>query len=314
MKIKIGVSSCLLGEKVRFDGGHKQDRYITDILGDYFVFAPVCPELEVGMGVPRESVQLEGSVKSPRMIGNKTGEDWTDRMNKYSERRVREIGKLNLSGYILKQNSPSCGMERVRVYAKNGIPSKSGIGLFAAELMKAYPLLPVEEEGRLNDPALRENFITRVFTFRRLQDLIDSGFKRGDLVKFHTLHKYLIMAHSPKHYSEMGRLVADPKKYSSAELQEKYSAALMEALAVKATPKKHVNVLQHILGYLKNHLNGDEKKEILETIEDYYKELVPLVVPVTLLRHYVRKYKVPYIADQIYLKPHPKELMLLNHV
>ena len=314
MKIKIGISSCLLGEKVRFDGGHKQDRYITDILGDYFVFAPVCPELEVGMGVPRESVQLEGSVKSPNMIGNKTGADWTERMNKYSERRVREIGKLNLSGYILKQNSPSCGMERVRVYAKNGIPSKSGIGLFAAELMKAYPLLPVEEEGRLNDPALRENFITRVFTFRRLQDLIESGFKRGDLVKFHTLHKYLIMAHSPKHYSEMGRLVAEPKKYSPAELQEKYSALLMEALSVKATPKKHVNVLQHILGYLKDHLNEDEKKEILETIDDYYQELVPLIVPVTLLRHYVRKYRVPYVSEQIYLKPHPKELMLLNHV
>lgn len=312
--IKIGISTCLLGQKVRFDGGHKHDRYITDILGQYFKFVPVCPEIDVGMGVPREAVRLEGSAAAPRMIGGKSGKDWTAKMNSYSTRKARQLERLSLSGYILKKGSPSCGMERVRVYAGSGIPSRDGVGLFARALLDRFPMLPIEEEGRLNDARLRENFIVRVFAYHRLQRLFRGRFSRDAVVKFHTVHKYLLLAHSPKHYKMLGQLVAAVAKLPPAEFRTKYSESFMEALAVKTTTKKNVNVLQHILGYLKERLGPAEKEDILRVIEDYRDELVPLIVPITLLRHYIATFEVEYIRDQIYLNPHPKELMLRNHV
>lgn len=312
--IAVGVSTCLLGQRVRWDAGHKHDRYITDILGQFFRFVPVCPEVEVGMGVPRESVRLIGSVDAPRMVGNKTGTDWTDRMRDYSDKRVKQRDISDLCGYILKKDSPSCGMERVRVYSESGMPAKKGIGFFAESLLKRYPLLPVEEEGRLNDPRLRENFIVRVFAYFRLRKLFSGGCTRGQLVAFHTAHKYLIMAHSQKHYKLLGKLVADVKKYTPAEMRDRYSHLFMEAFSFKTTTRKNVNVLQHIMGYLKNHLAGPEKQDIINVIEDYHRGLVPLVVPMTLLRHYIDKHRVEYIQGQIYLNPHPKELMLRNHV
>jgi len=312
--LRVGISSCLLGEKVRFDGGHKKDRYLTDILGNYFEWVPVCPELEVGMGIPREAVRLTGDHASPRMIGVKSETDWTERMVRYSERRIRQLAELNLSGCILKSDSPSCGMERVKIYSKGGMPMKNGRGNFTDVYMKGFPLVPVEEEGRLNDAKIRENFITRVFAYHRLQNLLTGKFSRGELVKFHTINKYLMLAHSPKHYDLLGRVVANAKRKGESELKETYGNLLMEGLKVKTTTKKNVNVLHHILGFLRGHLIDSERKDILEIIEDYHKELVPLIVPLTLVRHYIRKYGVEYISNQVYLNPHPKELMLRNHV
>ncbi|NIM19137.1 MAG: DUF1722 domain-containing protein [Candidatus Latescibacteria bacterium] len=313
-RIRIGISSCLLGQKVRFDAGHKHDRFITDVLGPYFEFVPVCPELEVGMGVPRESVKLQGNPEAPLMVGNKSGKDWTARMNRYADRRVRRRDMTDFSGYILKKDSPSCGMERVKVYGESGMPERRGRGLFAAALMRQHPLLPVEEEGRLNDFKIRENFIVRVFAYHRLRILFKSSFRRGELVRFHAAHKYLLLAHSPKHHKLLGQLAANMKRYEVPVFREKYSALFMEALKMKSTARKNVNVLHHILGFLKDHIDPSDKRDILQVIEDYRNELVPLIVPVTLLKHYVNKHGIEYIQDQIYLNPHPKELMLRNHV
>ena len=313
-KINIGISSCLLGEQVRYDGGHKHDRFLTDVLGPYVEWVPVCPELEVGMGIPREAVRLVGPPSAPRMVGIDSGKDWTEKMLAYSRRRVEQIGKLNLSGYILKSKSPSCGMERVKLYNPKGMATKDGVGLFAEVLIKGHPLIPVEEEGRLNDPHLRDNFIVRVFAYHRLQKLMEGRFTVGRLVEFHTAEKYLLLAHSPKHYRELGPLVANAKKMPVAEVKERYRALYMECLKVRSTVKKNTNVLQHIVGYLPDGLPAAERKEILQVIEDYRTGFVPLVVPVTLLRHYVRAHSVAYIQNQVYLNPHPKELMLRNHV
>lgn len=313
-RLRIGISSCLLGEQVRYDGGHKHDRFLTDVLGSFVEWVPVCPELEVGMGVPREAVRLTGDASAPRMVGTDSGDDWTDRMRDWSRLRAERLTSLKLSGYILKSKSPSCGMERVKVYGAKGMPSKQGRGLFADALMKRHPLLPVEEEGRLNDPRLRENFIVRAFAFHRLMGLMDGGFSVGKLVEFHTAEKYLLLAHSPKHYRQLGPLVAGAKGIPAAELKERYTALFMECLAVKTTVKKNVDVLMHIVGFLPDAVPSGERREILQVIEEYRRELVPLVVPVTLLRHYVRAHDVKYIANQVYLNPHPKELMLRNHV
>jgi uncharacterized protein YbgA (DUF1722 family)/uncharacterized protein YbbK (DUF523 family) len=312
--LRVGISTCLLGQKVRYDGGHKRDRYLTDILEAYFDFVPVCPELEIGMGVPREAVRLVGSPAAPRMVGRESGRDWTDRMNKYSERRTKQIARMRLSGYILKKDSPSCGMERVKVFDAKGMPQRKGAGLFAMALKGALPLLPVEEEGRLHDARLRENFIVRVFAYHRLLVLFRGRWSRGQVVDFHASQKLLLMAHSQQHYRQLGQLVAAIKQRDPEEFRDEYSRLTMEALGYKTTTKKNVNVMQHMLGYLKKQLAAEDKKYILEVIEDYRHELVPLVVPLTLLKHYLEKHEVGYLTDQTYLQPHPKELMLRNHV
>jgi uncharacterized protein YbgA (DUF1722 family)/uncharacterized protein YbbK (DUF523 family) len=314
LPIKIGISTCLLGEKIRFDGGHKKDKYLTEVLGNYFEFVPSCPEIEIGMGVPRESVRLVGSPNSPRLVGPKSNTDWTDKMLYYSDKRIKVLDKINLCGYILKSDSPTCGMERVRVYSESGIPNRAGRGLFADFYIKANPLIPIEEEGRLNDTKIRENFITRVFGFNRLQNFLNDKINRGTLVRFHTIHKYLMLSHSTKHYQHLGKLVAESSKHRLEDVGKNYSALFMEGLQIKTTTKKNVNVLQHILGYLKKQLSSTERQDIISVIDDYHQELVPLIVPVTLLRHYIYKHNVEYIKDQIYLNPHPKELMLRNHV
>ncbi len=314
-RIGVGISSCLLGQQVRWDGGHKRDRYLTDILGEYFRFVPVCPELEVGMGVPRESVRLVGDIDAPRMVGNKTGEDWTERMNSYSEKRIEDSDVKRVYGFILKKDSPSCGMQRVRVYTETGMPERKGVGLFARKLLERYPYLPIEEEGRLNDMPIRENFIVRVFAYHRLaHSLLQGSFSRGRAVQFHTEHKFLIMAHSQTHYRDMGKLVAAIKNMTPAEFKQRYARMFMEALTYKTTRRKNTNVLQHILGFLKKELASVEKADIIRVIDDYHAALVPLIVPLTLLRHYVYKHNIDYIKDQVYLNPHPKELMLRNHV
>lgn len=313
VKPRIGISSCLLGQKVRHDGGHKRDRYVTDILDSFFEWVPVCPELEVGMGVPRETVQLRGNPEAPRMIGNQSHMDWTQQMNGYASKKIHELRKKPLCGYILKKDSPSCGMERVRVYGQGGVPNRTGRGLFAAKLLRHLPLLPVEEEGRLNDARLRENFIERVFAYQRWLEIAPSG-SIEKLIDFHARHKMTLLAHSQKHLRLLGRIVANVRKHPSRQVFDEYGSLFMEALRRPATPKNNTNVLQHIMGFFSDQLEAAERSELLQIIEDYRHEWVPLIVPLTLVQHYVRKYQVAYIQNQIYLNPHPKELMLRNHV
>jgi uncharacterized protein YbgA (DUF1722 family)/uncharacterized protein YbbK (DUF523 family) len=313
-KIRIGVSTCLLGEAVRYNGGHAHDRYVTETLGQYMEFVPVCPEMEAGFGLPREPVHLEGDPASPRLVTVRTQKDLTDTMMNWAQRRVRELEKEDFCGFIFKSKSPSSGMERVKVYTDKGMAVKKGIGLFARAFMEHFPLIPVEEEGRLHDPHLRENFIERIFTLNRWRQMLKEKRSAGALVKFHTRHKLLILSHSTKHYREMGKLVAETKGKKISEVYTRYEILLMEALVLKATLKKQSNVLQHMMGYFKKQLTSDEKQELLEVINDFYNGLLPLIVPVTLFKHYVRKYGQPYLKDQVYLSPHPMELKLRNRV
>lgn len=312
--IRIGVSSCLLGSEVRFDGGHKRDRFVTDSLGRFVEFVSVCPEVESGLPIPRPTLRLVGEVEDPRLVFGESGEDYTDTMVAYARARVETFAQLDLCGYVLKSDSPSCGLERVRVYGKGGMAIRKGQGLFARELQRRFPLLPIEEDGRLNDAKLRETFVESVFAYRRWRDLVASAVTVPRLSDFHRVHKYLLLAHSPEHYASLGRLVAGGKAMPRAELREQYGADFMRAMNKPATRGRHYNVLQHMAGYFKRDLDPESKTELHRTLEDYRVGLVPLVVPVTLIRHHVRVLKVAYLADQVYLAPHPKELMLRNQV
>jgi uncharacterized protein YbgA (DUF1722 family)/uncharacterized protein YbbK (DUF523 family) len=312
--LRIGISTCLLGHEVRFDGGHKRDRFLTDVLGPFVDWVPVCPEVELGLGVPREPVHLEDTGGILRMVGARSGADHTAAMARFARGRVRALAALDLCGYVLKKGSPSCGMERVRVRRGEGAPSRDGRGLFAAALMQRLPLLPVEEEGRLHDPPLRESWIERVFAYRRLRNLFAGRFSRRRLVEFHTAHKLQLMAHSPGAYRQLGRLVAEAHALPAAELRRRYQLGFMEALAHRATPGRHRNVLEHMLGHFRERLDAQTRAEIARLIEDYHARLVPLVVPLALIAHYARKLDVAWLREQVYLAPHPKELMLRNHV
>ena len=313
-KIRIGISSCLLGEKVRYDGGHKLDRFLTDTLGRYVEYVPVCPEVECGLGVPRKSMRLEGDPNSPHLIVTSTREDMTQRLVNWARKKMAQLEKEDICGFIFKSDSPSSGMERVKVYNEKSVPVKAGSGIFAGIFMEHFPLLPVEDEGRLHDPGLRENFIERIFTLKRWRDSLNNKNSKKSLIDFHTQHKLLILAHSPRHYQLMGKLVAAQKTYTEQDIRNQYQDLLLESLKIKATPKKNVNVLQHMMGYFKEELSGDEKKELLELINLYSDGYIPLVVPVTLISHYVRKYDEPYLKEQVYLNPDPSELQLRNHV
>jgi uncharacterized protein YbgA (DUF1722 family)/uncharacterized protein YbbK (DUF523 family) len=313
-KIRLGISACLLGKAVRYDGGHKLDPFLTETLGRYVEYVPVCPEVECGMPVPRESMRLEGNRESPRLVTTRTRIDMTDQMMHWAERRAVELEREELMGFIFKSDSPSSGMERVKIYNDKNVASRTGVGMFARAFMKHFPLLPVEEEGRLHDPALRENFIERIFVLARWREVLSGKGGLESLIGFHTKHKLLILSHSTRHYQEMGRMVARGKQISPRKLMEDYEEQLMEGLKLKATPGKHSNVLMHMAGYFRNQLSSDEKAELLDVINRYRREQVPLIVPITLINHYVRKYDPPYLKDQYYLKPHPIELKLRNHV
>ena len=312
-KISIGISACLLGQEVRFDGGHKRDAYINGTLSEYFDFIPVCPEVAIGLGTPRKPIRLVGDPQRPRVVGIKNPDmDVTDPLEQYGRKMGRELSRI--SGYILKRGSPSCGMERVKVYGSKGMPNGQTAGAYARALMSMQPLLPIEEEGRLGDTVLRENFIQRVFVYRRWQALTGGGLTPGALVDFHTRHKLIVMAHSQAAYKRLGQLVARAGKGSINETAEAYIAELMPALKRRATRKRHANVLMHLTGYLKRALDGADKTELLETIEAYRVGQVPLVVPITLLNHHFRRNPQPYVEGQYYMQPHPKELMLRNAI
>ncbi len=309
----IGISSCLLGNNVRYDGGHKLDRFLRDVLGKFVDFVPVCPEHECGLPIPREAMRLVSVDGSIRLLTQKTGKDITPQMEKWAEPVLEDLAGKRLCGFVFKANSPSSGMERVKVYNEKGYSQKTGVGIFADMFMKKFPCLPVEEEGRLNDDNLRENFIERIFVFQRWNELLCRKKTVGELVKFHTAHKYLIMSHSPAGLKELGKLVAGAKNFPINEVYDNYLELLSKYLKLSATRNKNTNVLQHIMGYFKNDLTTDEKAELNEVITKYHDGLVPQIVPITLLNHYVRKYKPEYLADQLYLNPHPLELKLRNH-
>lgn len=323
---RIGISACLLGQPVRFDAGHKRDTFLTETLGAHVEWVSVCPEVEAGFGTPRESMRLvltqsqvraRGERFDPSKIAvrlNKQGTDVTERLATYARRKVAQLAGADLSGYVLKKDSPSCGMDRVKVYTASGLAERAGRGVFAEALMAQLPDLPVEEEGRLGDPRLRENFVERVFAYRSLRRLFTGRWTTGDVVQFHTAHKLTLMAHSPQAYRQLGQLVAEAKSHARAEFASAYQSRFMKALATVATPKRHANVLQHMLGYFSDSIDARARAELLAVIEEHRLGFVPLIVPMTLIRHYVRRLEVAYLAGQTYLEPHPRSLSLRNHV
>jgi uncharacterized protein YbgA (DUF1722 family)/uncharacterized protein YbbK (DUF523 family) len=314
-RLRIGASTCLLGEDVRYDGTNKRSRWLTDVLGNHAEWVAVCPEVEIGLGTPRPAVRLEASPEGPRLVQPKTGRDLTRTMDRWAVRRTRQLESEDLDGYVLKSRSPSCGMWRVKVYGEHGkSPRNDGRGVFAAALAERFPNLPIEEEGRLSDPKLRETFIERLFAYRRLKQLFAQRWTVGQLVAFHTAHKLQLMAHDPAGYKELGPLVARAKRLPRADVRAQYSARFMQAMAKPATRGRHVNTLQHMAGYFRKGLDEASRDELRTLIEDYRGELVPLIVPMTLIRHHVQRLGVEYLAGQLYLQPHPRELMLRNHV
>jgi uncharacterized protein YbgA (DUF1722 family)/uncharacterized protein YbbK (DUF523 family) len=312
-KIPLGVSECLLGHSVRYDGGHKLDRYVRDTLGQHFEYIPVCPEVECGMPTPREALRLVGDPNAPRLLTQKSERDYTEQMQAWGRKKLEELAEADLCGYIFKSRSPSSGMERIKVYNRQGQPGATGVGIWARMFMERFPFLPVEDEGRLHDPGLRERFIEHVFVFRRWRQLEKQGPDIGALTDFHARHKLLFMAHSPQLYREMGRYVAQAKSLPRQEILPGYLRLLDRAMRTPTTVPKHVNVLHHMLGYFKQELSPDEKQEFLDLVEKFRQGSLPLIVPVTLVNHFVRKYQEPYLGEQFYLNPHPVELKLRNH-
>ncbi|WML90951.1 DUF1722 domain-containing protein [Thiothrix lacustris] len=316
-KIKIGISACLLGQQVRFDGGHKRDGYITGTLGLYFDFVPLCPEAGAGLGIPRPTIRLvrkDGTLRAVNVQDFSI--DHTDVLESYLGSAIPQLS--DVCGYILKKNSPSCGMERVKVYPfekRNVPPDRDGVGIFARGLREAFPLLPLEEEGRLCDPVLRENFIQRVFVYHRWQQLQAAGLTPADLVGFQADHKYILMAHDQDMARELGQMVAQAG--ASADfpaLVKAYLTLLMATLEKRVSRGQHANVLMHMMGHLKNDIDAEDRQEMLETIHQYRNGYVPLIVPITLLKHHFRRHPQPYIDRQHYLNPHPGELMLRNQL
>ena len=309
--IRVATSSCLLGEEVRFNGGHKHNGYLTKTLARYFELIPFCPEVAIGLGVPRPPIRLVSNNGQLRAVGVADPTlDVTEDLVEYGRTVVSQL--TDVSGYIFKRASPSCGMERVKIYSSKGMPVDSGAGLYAQAIMQALPLLPTEEEGRLMDPVLRENFIERIFTYHRWQSLLRSGLTPAGLVDFHTNHKFSVLAHDEGAYRTLGKIVAESGSADLQQLAERYATLLMTAMKQRATRKLHSNVLQHIMGYLKEKIDSDDKAELLEVIGNYRRGQIPLIVPITLLRHHLRRHPDPYITRQYYLKPHPEELMLRN--
>jgi len=316
--IRIGVSSCLLGDRVRYDGGHKQDHFLTDVMGPQVEWVPVCPEFEMGLGVPREPIQLERKKGEMRLVSIETHADHTQTMRRWAKQRLRELSRENLSGYILKSRSPSCGMERVQIHEPNGARAGIGRGLYAKALIERFENLPIEEERRLTNPKQRENFIERVFAYRRLRQLFDKRWKNRDVVEFHTQHELLLMAHSPRLYRELGRLMARIAKHPRKDFRQQYESLFMQAMRARTTRGHHAKVLRRMAGYLTEYVNSAQREKLTRLIEDYRQGLAPLSTPLAVIRSLVRRLGLDYLSldylnDQFYLNPHPKEVVLRDH-
>ncbi len=287
-----------------------------DVLDPFVEWVPMCPEVEIGLGIPRPTIRLERSEDgTARLLMPSTGEDLTVRMRSWAEERFPGIADLDLCGFILKKDSPSCGMERVKVYDVNGVPARDGTGVFADVLLRRAPHLPVEEEGRLNDARLRENFIARVFALRRWKDMEMQGVTRSRLMQYHASHKYLCMARNQAGMRRLGKLLGSAGKADSVpKLAQAYLDELTTVMKRPPSMKGHTNVLQHMAGYVSDKLDASDRAELTTAIHDYRQGLLPLIVPLTLLRHHARRQERTYLLEQVYLFPHPHELMLLNHV
>lgn len=308
---RVGVSSCLLGQNVRYNGGNKKNDWLVDELSHWVEWVPFCPEMTMGMGTPRESVRLTAlsRISPVQMVGNESRQDYTALAEKVARGFVAK--DLGLSGYILKKNSPSCGLERVKIYGPKGQPLYGGSGIFARHLIETYPLLPVIEEGRLSDPIQREQFITRIYAFQEMQN---TPARMLEIQRLHQRYKLVLMAHSPAAYRELGRIVANAEKLPPRDVLARYGEGFMKALAIPATARKRVNVLQHIFGYFKKLIDSKEKAQILDAIEEYRQGEQPLMAPLALLEHLVKKHDVEYLKDQKFFHPYPRQLKLMKHL
>jgi uncharacterized protein YbgA (DUF1722 family)/uncharacterized protein YbbK (DUF523 family) len=313
-KPKLGISACLMGDEVRFNGGHKESHLCTRELTEYFEFVTACPEVAIGMGIPREPIRLVGDPQNPQAIGSvNSALNVTASLAAYGAQMAEELG--DICGYIFMQKSPSCGLERVKVYRENGAPvDGGGRGIYAQAFCERHPNLPVEEDGRLNDAVLRENFITRVFAYAAWQELLKAGISRRSLTEFHSRYKYQLMANDPVQYKVLGNLLGSMGRSDPNEIAPRYFSDLMAALKKPATRRTHTNVLQHISGYLKQTLTAADKQEIQQLIAQYHQGIVPLIVPLTLLKHHFRQHPDPYVALQVYMQPHPENLSLRNAI
>jgi uncharacterized protein YbgA (DUF1722 family)/uncharacterized protein YbbK (DUF523 family) len=310
--IRIGISRCLLGEGVRYDGGHKRDRFLTDVLGRYVEWVPICPEVEAGLGTPREAMRLVGDARTPRLMTITTERDMTRPLTVFTKAKLETLETADLCGYVFKKDSPSCGTERVWIFSRHGTRSRTGVGLFAQAFRERFPLVPIEEEGRLRDPMCRDNFIERVFCYHRWQTLARGPVRREDIVEFHKVHKYLLLAHSRQHYKRLDRVVAQADRYRPKDLIKRYGALFMEALAITATRRTHGQVLRYVIEHLKDRLAPDERAELDTMMEGYRRALVPLTVPITMVKQYAGRYRIDSVRDQVYLNPHPNEMKLRN--
>jgi uncharacterized protein YbgA (DUF1722 family)/uncharacterized protein YbbK (DUF523 family) len=309
----IGISKCLLGENVRYDGKNKLDFYLRDMLGKHVKYIPICPEVESGMSIPREPIKLLESKGKIHLITEETNNDITEQMDSWIKKQIKYLSNKNLCGFIFKSKSPSCGLSDAEVSRKNTI-TKDGIGLFARAFVESFPLVPVIDEKHLNDPRIKENFIEQIFLVNRWKNMKEKTKSMKNLTDFHKSHKYLIMAHSPEGLKKLGRLLANPKKNSLNELYERYFELLIKYIQKPTTVKRNTNVLMHLMGYFKKDLTYQEKDELKHLIEQYLFEHIPLIVPITMINHYVKKYKKEYLEKQVFLNPGYTELMLRNHV
>jgi len=310
---RIGVSGCIAGLAVRFDGGGGRDKFLLDTVAPLADLVTFCPEVEAGMGAPRDTIRLVRRTRDAdvRAVVTKSGEDWTERLAAASNDIARRLESESLSGIVVRRNSPTCGLERVRVYDWNGVPSKEGVGLFTRILRERFPLLAIEEDGRLNDPRIREAFFERVFAHSRLRDLLDGGdWTRGDVVRFHTVEKLLLLSHSTKEYRTLGRLVATMSSLGREEFSNLYRQGFLSAMAEAATPGRQVNALQHAAGFIKNDAGPDEKARLSEAIDDYAAGLTPLVVPIAVIRSRAARRQSSWLTSQTWFQPHPKVLKL----
>ena len=314
-RLSLGISSCLLGNNVRFNKGHKLSRFCRDSLGEFADFTPLCPEMAIGLGVPRPTIRLISTDRGTRVVeSDNYDHDYTEALESYSSETAQQLSDLD--GYILMQKSPTCGMDKVKVYQPNGYGETSGVGVFAAALKKAHPLMPLEEAGRLEDSGIRENFLIRVYLYQRLKQLLNAPIKARQLLDFHSDHKYLLMAHSVEAYKRLGRMLSDLKRFEPDTVKWEYAEVLMHAFAKPASRKKHTNVMQHLFGYLRELISASDKKELLQLIEQYRTGIVPLIVPVTLLKHHFFRFpdECGYILRQVYLQPYTETLCLRNNI
>ena len=311
-KVSVGVSRCLLGDQVRFDGGHKRSRYLTDTLGDYFDWRPVCPEVEAGMSTPRKPIRLVEENSEIRVLGH-DGNDYTEALSSVAENRLAGLRKVGIRGFIFKKDSPSCGAFRVKLY-RGKQARRDGVGVFAAYIQEHWPNLPVEEEGRLNDARLRENFLQRVFHYDRWQDFLSDAPTVARLMKFHATHKYLFLSHNQEASRQLGRIVAKATTEKLDESLRQYEDLMMSALSRPTSVRKQINTIQHLMGFVKKQISREEKEEFKTLLEQYRNQVVPLITPLTLLRHHLRKSQSEWAKGQQYLDPYPAQLALRSHL